>query len=216
MNATLKTITLATIVAGAIVLAGCTPASTETTPTTAPTSSTAQTPAPVESSTAPKPTETTPAKPAEVKTGDVIDAATAKAIKDAFRTPADDAAYETTDGSFIVVNAGDPVPEKVAKDTAVATEAVGKGSVSELTKTNKILDAFSAAEAKASTIGRSVAVICRVPSWSESAGAYVPMWGNSLPGAVATTDIDTQRAFVNEWVAKSPATRYVAVVDLYN
>lgn len=76
-NTTLKTLTFATIVAGAITLAECT-----STPTPTPTTTSTAEAAPSASASASE----TPAPAAQGSTGDILDADTAQALNGAVRT----------------------------------------------------------------------------------------------------------------------------------
>lgn len=154
MNATLKTITLATIVAGAIVLAGCSSTDTTTTPTpptSTATTAPAETTAPEEPDTD-KPAEETPSTPEEVVTdiaelsaGDTLTADQAKVLNRSTGTGL--RAYTMPSGEKVLVKKSEPLPEAVQAAEAEKLAAIDMptGFSNRFEIIDKLLDAAGAA-----------------------------------------------------------------------
>lgn len=207
MNTSLKTIALATLVAGAIALSGCTATSTDTTPTPAPTST----------STA-APTETpAPAAPVvDAATGDAIDAQSAEQLNAAARSKADDRAYQLPDSTWVFLRAGDPLPEPVlaaASAAAVAQSAGINDTTNSDTQGAGITRMLAEAEAQAAATGKSFAVVTHLMSRDGATQSWQPAWGVNQGNSEPFATLAEATAYAQAWVDKSPETRAILVVD---
>lgn len=203
MNAYLKTFTLATIVAGAIVLAGCT-ATTETTPTAAPSATRSATPAPTE----------TGAVPEGTAAGDVVDESVAVRLNNSL---AGDKAYKLGD-AYVFVPVDEPLPEAVAKAVteSVIAAAPGAGATTGDDMGAAAEKQMAALEAQGDATGHRIALVSHMMSWNDSTNSYEAVWAVSEPAKAAAYSSQADAvAAVEKWMNGDPNKTYI-VVDYLN
>lgn len=210
MNAALKTIALATFVAGAITLAGCT-AGPQADPTAAPTSSTS---APA----TPAPTSTDDASATgDLSTGDTLDAQAAEKLNAAIRTAGDDRAYQSVDGSWVLLRKGDPLPETIRAsiEQNAGAAAAPLGTATELAARDAASSELrSTVKAEEQKTGRTIVAVLHILSFDDASGGYQPTWTVSEPGPVGQFGSSEEAlAAAQSWVDKAPASRSVIVID---
>lgn len=223
MNISLKTITLAALVAGAIVLSSCSPTATNVAPTTAPTASAVETPAPAETETetAEKPEAEEPERvtqaPADLKAGDTVPAAVAEELNANFIFPGDDdRAYKTKDGEYILIEAGEPLPKPIVTEvknktlSAAPTLGTARGEAA-----NAPAVAFDEAlDAAKKETGRTFAPVAHLMSYNPSTDGYYAGW--FIGGDARLGEFPSKSAAVaaaKAWVAESPNVRDYIVLD---
>ncbi len=204
MNATLKTIAFATLVAGAIALAGCTS-------TPAPTPTTAATTATV----SPAPSETS-APAASGAVGDILDPAAAAALNAAVRTAGDDRAYQLPDGTFVLVKYGQPLPESVQ----AAVEATVKQSQTEDFNSPDpeaqgvaMRQVLETVKAQGAATAKQYIVVSHLLSYVDATASWVPAWGLTEGNYGPQDSYEAAMSLAQKWVDASPQSRGIIYLD---
>jgi hypothetical protein len=187
----------------AALLTGCTAGPSDTTPTTAPSATTAPTEAPV----APE-----PVAPVAPVTGDVVDEATAAALKDANEGQR---AYPLDDGTFIVVNKTEPLPAVVQAEIDVKSAVLLAPSTDATSNSNLLLTEPGKVQSLvAKNTGKRVLVAWRVHAFDGYDETATDWW--FVSGGPAMTDHYADRASaqagIDAWLAgKEDAATYAVV-----
>jgi len=147
------------------------------------------------------------------KTGDVIDAAQADALK-AARGP--QVAYKMTDGSFVVVTKTEPLPAAVQAEVEAKTNVVAVKYNDVSADMNAASDGMLAAKSAVTrTTGKKVIVVWYVLGYplssSETKVNYWAVDGDAAAGEFFMTRAEAE-ASVAAWVAATPNSNEYAII----